>query len=123
MIKVIIAGSRDFNDYTSLESVCLDIFESDLKFSEELPEIEIVSGMAKGADSLGETFAENYDFKLKQFPALWDIFGKSAGFKRNERMARYADVLIAFWDGESKGTKHMINLAETFGLKVFVIEI
>ena len=52
------------------------------------------------------------------FPADWDLEGKSAGFKRNVKMAEYADALVAFWDGESKGTKHMIEIAKEKGLDI-----
>lgn len=112
-MKVIIAGSRSFNDYSLLYNVCyfeLSIYNN----------IEIVSGGARGADSLGEKFAHDNNYKLKVFPAKWDKYGKRAGYLRNREMAQYADVLIAFWDGESKGTKHMIDLAHKHDLKVIV---
>lgn len=87
--------------------------------------LEIISGVANGADKLGERFAEEYNLKIKKFPANWDLYGKSAGYKRNEQMALYAKedngVLIAFWDGESKGTVHMIKLARKYDLTTIVI--
>ena len=55
---------------------------------------------------------KSMDIKLSTSPADWDLDGKSAGFKRNVKMAEYADALVAFWDGESKGTKHMIETAK-----------
>jgi hypothetical protein len=124
MIKVIIAGGRTFDNYFLLEQECNKIFASidPINF-----DIEIVSGTANGADKLGESFAKNYNLKVARFPANWDLYGKSAGYKRNEQMAKYAmqdselGVLIAFWDGESRGTKHMIDLANKHGLKVFVV--
>ena len=86
--------------------------------------MEIVCGKARGANTLGEKFAKNYGIKVKYFPADWNSLGKSAGYKRNKQMAEYAKekngVLIAFWDKKSKGTKHMIDLANSNGLKVFV---
>ena len=84
--------------------------------------IEIVSGAANGADKLGEKYASEKEYSIKQFPADWNKYGKSAGYKRNEEMARYADALIAFWDGESKGTKHMIDLANKYNLKINIIQ-
>lgn len=113
-MRIIIAGGRNFNDYDLLFKTCekLLIFQKD---------IEIVSGTANGADRLGERYAKIKKYQLKQFPANWDKYGKSAGYKRNEEMAIYADCLIAFWDGESKGTKHMIDLANKQGLKVRII--
>ncbi len=114
MIKVIIAGGRDFDDFKRLCKVCDDVLKDQNK-------VEIVSGAYKGADLLGERYAAERNYPIKQFPAHWCQYGKSAGLKRNTEMAAYADVLIAFWDEESKGTKHMIELAEQAGLKVKVI--
>ena len=111
-MKVIIAGSRDFNDYETLKKVC------DFMLSRQ-DEVEIVSGTARGADQLGERYAREMGYPIKQFPADWSK-GKSAGYLRNEDMAKYGDALIAFWDGSSKGTEHMINLAKKRGLKVKV---
>ena len=90
--------------------------------------MEIISGTAKGADKLGEAFADKCHIKVKRFPADWITYGKSAGYIRNEQMAKYAmsdnsyGVLIAFWDGKSKGTMHMINLAKKHGLEVHIVK-
>lgn len=115
MFKVIVAGGRDFNDYPLLQQK-LDTF-----LQNKLPNVEIVSGRAKGADSMGETYATVNHLKLKVFPAEWDKYGKSAGYKRNKQMAEYANALIAFWDGKSKGTSHMINLATEHNLQIRVV--
>lgn len=130
-MRVIIAGSRDFNDYALLEKECNRIFSKlahlgyfSLWVQESQDSIEIVSGTARGADQLGERFAEQYGISVKRFPANWNLYGKRAGYLRNEEMALYAKedngVLIAFWNG-SKGTKHMIDLANKHGLRVFVV--
>ena len=111
-MKVIIAGGREFSDYELLKSKCDYILSNQT-------EIEIVSGAARGADALGEQYASERGFLVKQFPADWSI-GKSAGHVRNKQMAQYADALIAFWDGKSKGTGHMIDLAKEQNLKVRV---
>jgi hypothetical protein len=113
-MKVIIAGGRTFSDYDLLCQKC------DKALSLQT-EIEIVSGAANGADKLGEKYANEKGYPIKQFPADWDKYGKSAGYRRNEEMAKYADALIAFWDGKSKGTNHMIDLAKHYGLNVVVI--
>ena len=113
MIKVIIAGGRNFTDYNKLCQVCDE-------FLKDQNNIEIVSGAYKGADLLGERYAAERNHPIKQFPADWRRYGKSAGYKRNAEMASYADMLIAFWDGESKGTKHMIELATQAGFNVKV---
>lgn len=114
MIKVIIAGGRNFDDFNRLCQVCDE-------FLQDQNNIEIVSGAYKGADLLGEKYAAKRNHPIKQFPADWRRYGKSAGLKRNIEMAAYADILIAFWDGESKGTKHMIKLATQAGFNVKVI--
>ena len=114
MIKVIIAGGRNFDDFNRLCQVCDEFLQDQNK-------VEIVSGAYKGADLLGERYAAERNYPIKQFPADWKRYGKSAGLKRNTEMAAYADMLIAFWDGESKGTKHMIDLAKQAGLTVRVI--
>jgi hypothetical protein len=59
-------------------------------------------------------------FISKRFPADWDRFGRSAGPKRNKQMAEYGDALIAVWDGESRGTKTMIEFARERGLQVYI---
>ncbi len=72
----------------------------------------IVSGGAKGADFLAEEYAEQKDFTVVVYKAMWDLYGKSAGFKRNVQIIDDADEVIAFWDGKSKGTKHSLGLAK-----------
>ena len=114
-MKVIIAGSRNFNDYNLLKSSCDNLLT-------QFTNIEIVSGTARGADKLGEKYAMEKGYDIKEFPANWNL-GKSAGYIRNDEMAKYSDMLIAFWDGTSKGTKHMIDLANKRSLKVIVIDI
>jgi hypothetical protein len=114
-MKIIVAGSRGFNDYDYLKS-SLDNIIGD-KF-----DVEIVTGMARGADTLGIKYANEMGHEVKEFPAQWDKYGKSAGYKRNAEMAQYADTCVCFWDGFSKGTKHMIDLAYKYNLKVYIIK-
>lgn len=114
-MKVIIAGGRNFNDYDFL---CKKVDEI---LVWNYIDIEIVSGTANGTDKLGERYALEWGFPVKQFPSNWDLHGKSAGYLRNSEMAKYSDLLIAFWDGKSKGTKHMIDLAKKGGLIVEII--
>ena len=116
MLKVIIAGGRDFIDYQLLCHKCDYFVANQAKI-----EFEIVSGRAKGADLLGERYAQGNGYSVKIFPANWDLHGKSAGYKRNIEMAEYADALIAFWDSGSRGTKHMIDTATRLGAKVRVV--
>ena len=116
MFKVIIAGSRTFNDYDLLRQY------ADMKLSSvsQREEIEIVSGCARGADALGERYAAERGYPVKRFPADWQQHGRSAGYRRNQAMAQYADALIAFWDGQSRGTMHMIALAKEHSLMIGV---
>ncbi|MFT5253697.1 MAG: hypothetical protein ACI87N_002740 [Flavobacteriales bacterium] len=114
-MKLIIAGSRNFTDYKKLCEECNHILQDQTN-------IEIVSGAHyKGADNLGEKYAAEKGFPLTKFPADWNRYGKSAGPKRNQQMANYADVLIAFWDGKSKGSLNMINEAKKTNLSIKVI--
>ena len=117
MVKIIIAGSRSFENYPLLEQT-LDEFIASL---DPKKSVEIVSGGARGADRLGEKYARSRCYALKIFPANWDFYGKRAGYIRNAEMAEYADCLVAFWDCQSRGTQHMINLAIQKGLKICCI--
>ncbi len=110
MRKVIVAGSRDFNDYEFLEEIMNNYLGGDI--------VEIVSGTAKGADSLGERYAKENGHNLVQYKAEWSKYLQAAGFIRNEDMARHASELVVFWDGKSKGTKHMLQEARRRGLHV-----
>ena len=104
--KLIVAGGRDFIDYDRVSKTLFDLAESETFQNKG---IALVSGMARGADILAVRFARQHNVKLYEFPANWEVFGKSAGFTRNIQMADFADGLLAFWDGESRGTAHMIQ--------------
>ncbi len=124
--RIIIAGSRSFNNYPYLEYV-VDCYFS--KFISDKNDVEIISGTAKGADRLGELYAEKHGIRVIRCPANWNQYGRAAGYRRNEEMAilsqsgAYNGVLLAFWDGQSRGTKHMIDLAEKYKVKVYIIKI
>lgn len=104
--KLIVAGGRNFNDYETFKSA-LDQYIKDYK---DTYTIEIVSGMARGADILAYQYAKENNLVCHEFPADWEKYSKAAGFIRNKQMAAFADALLAFWDGHSKGTSHMISL-------------
>lgn len=114
-MKLIIAGSRSFDNYELLKDSLLKDFQNNLT--------EIVSGTARGADKLGERYALEFNIPITYFKPDWELHRKSAGYIRNEQMAAYADSCICFWDGVSKGTKHMINLAKKYKLKLKVVMI
>jgi hypothetical protein len=112
-VKIAVVGSRNFNDYDLL---------SEVLFSSVSPnEDTLISGGAKGADSLAEQFAKENEIDCKIFEAEWDKFGKSAGFLRNEQIVEEAEHVIAFWDGKSKGTLNTINKAKKKGINPLVI--
>jgi hypothetical protein len=115
-MRVIIAGSRDFEDYDLLCRTCDKILSLQ-------SDIQVVCGMARGADTLGEDYAKSKGYKVIPYPANWKAYGLGAGHIRNEEMAKNADALIAFWDGKSNGTRGMIELAKKYKLKVRVINI
>lgn len=99
-MKVIIAGSRDLDDYAYVDNA---VYNTDWIIQ------EVVSGTARGVDTTAIDWALVNGVPVKEFPADWDKHGKGAGYIRNSQMADYADALIAIWDGKSKGTLNMIN--------------
>lgn len=128
-MKVIIAGGRYFTNYPLLRTSLDKLFKTKKITA-------IVSGACNtgmltfnrpdgtavcGADGLGERYAEERGYKVEPYPANWSLHGRSAGYKRNEVMAQNADALVAFWDGESRGTGHMIDLAKKYKLRGKVI--
>ena len=117
IFRIIIAGGRDFNDYNLLKEKVDNLISE----KQKTHQIYIVSGKARGADSLGEKYANENGLNIVEFPADWDKHGKSAGYKRNVEMAENADALIAFWDGDSRGTKHMVDIAKEKNLPTRII--
>lgn len=109
-MKYIIAGGRDFYSQDILNKVLSTFSDID----------EIISGQANGADKCGEVFALNNKIALTYYPANWKLYGKSAGYIRNIKMSEYGDALIAFWNGKSPGTKHMIQTMKRCGKPYFV---
>ena len=131
-MKVIIAGGRDFNNYGFAEKVISAVLKNTNN-----EDLTIISGACStgkvtyvrpdgtnvcGADGIGERYAADHNIKVCYYPADWETHGKAAGMIRNKQMADAceADVdgLIAFWDGESRGTENMIRLAGMKGMKI-----
>lgn len=128
-LRIIVSGSRGFSDYEFIKKE-LDSRINDIIVEKFLlhDEVRIVTGGAKGVDALAERYADDNDFNQRIFYAVWATHGKSAGFIRNSEMLSYAvsnglenAALIAFWDGKSKGTKHMIDIATKKGIEVQTI--
>lgn len=114
-IKLAVVGSRSFNNYNTLKTVIDSIYEDyDYNIT------TIVSGGARGADSLGEKYADEYVLEKLIFPADWAKHGKRAGFLRNNDIIKNCDVCVCFWDGESHGTKHDIELCRFYKKPCFI---
>ena len=114
-MKTIIAGSRNIKDSKA------EIFDAlTIYFYGKRP-LEVVSGCARGVDTYGEEWAKENGVTVKRFPANWDKHGKKAGYLRNLEMGNYADEAIIFWDGESPGTRNMIEIMKKLGKPVYFL--
>lgn len=113
MLKVIIAGGRDFKNFELIEETMREFYNHQ--------QLEIVCGGAKGADALGLLWAQQYDFLIRMFPAEWGDYGNAAGPIRNGQMAQHADELVAFWDGYSRGTKNMIETMQKLDKPIHIV--
>lgn len=119
MLYLLVVGSRNFGQWETMKRVLWNAID---KFNEK--DVMIVSGGARGADSLAEKFADEFHFQKKIFPADWDRFGKAAGFIRNKKMHQFIKeqseinndprLVVAFWDGQSRGTAQNFQLADQF---------
>ena len=110
-MKTIIAGGRTITDFQlAFDAIAASHFDI----------TEVVSGCARGADQLGEDWAAHNRIPCRHFAADWIKFGIAAGPMRNTEMAEYADALIAIWDGQSKGTAHMIKTARKLKMHVYI---
>ena len=114
-IRLAIVGSREFNDYNTLENVIENICDEN-----EFEIIEIVSGGARGADALGEQYANKYSIDKNIFYADWKTYGKRAGFLRNVDIIKNCDVCVCFWNGQSHGTKHDIELCRQYNKTCYI---
>ena len=146
MFKIIICGARIFTDYNKLKEVCDNIlskYQYDGYFH-DLKDIEVISGHALGADLLGEKWAKSYGIRGRAFPLLskhWEdmtppVFEKTrangtsfnalAGQNINQRMLDYAmadndfAICIAFYKGDSKGSKGMVRIAKKARLPHYI---
>lgn len=121
IFRVIVAGSRGFLNaraaFQALDFVLGEKLKKD--------DVVIVSGGAQGPDTLGKRWAEQTPIAVKcvEYPAEWAKYGRSAGMRRNEVMADNADALVAFWDGVSVGTKHMIERMVRMGKPVRIVHV
>ena len=107
-MKIAVVGSRDFDDYEFLKKI--------LNYH---PCTQIISGGARGADTLAKQYAIEHGIPIKEFIPDWDTHGKSAGYLRNEQIVEACEELVAFWNGVSSGTMHSLRLAEDAGKPVY----
>lgn len=115
----LVVGSRDFCNYEVLKQKLDSLLQNKEK-------VIIVSGGARGADTLAKQYAVEKGYRYKEFPANWELYGKKAGFIRNEEMHKYIAKAkdrgcVAFWDGKSKGTKQNFSLAKQHNNQIKVI--
>lgn len=112
-MKVIIAGSRQIDDYDYvLDAVLSSPFAANITC--------VISGTAQGVDRLGEAWAKENELDVERYPAKWKTHGKAAGPIRNREMAAIADAAIVVWDGVSTGSKNMIDTMQKLGKPVYI---
>lgn len=122
-MRIIVAGGRKFDNYPMVCNTLDEILKN-----EDLSKVEIISGRAIGADRLGERYAHDHNLKLIEFEAQWFKLGRRAGIVRNGQMADYCSkdpdkksLLVAFWNGSSRGTANMIDQANSLGIEVHIV--
>lgn len=124
-MKLAVVGSRTYTDYkdfrTKLLSMVSYYFDSRKKrvaFS-----VDIITGGAKGADSLAELWAKGNQVSCKVIKPDYNKYGRGAPFVRNTEIAKECDEMVAFWDGHSKGTEDVLKKAVQFGKRVTIFGI
>jgi len=110
-VIVAVIGSRSFSDYKILE----ETLDTTTGLS------QIVSGGSKGADSLAEEYAEKRQIPIVIFKPDWKQYGKGAGIVRNRKIIEVADMVVAFWDGKSKGTANSLTMAKSKGIPIHTV--
>lgn len=116
-MRIIVCGSRDFEDEDAVRDALLEHTTPYQRW-----QVTVVHGAARGADHMAEVAATDLEFSIERHPADWTSFGKSAGPRRNAEMAGLgADLCLAFWDGRSPGTAHMVTVATQAGIPVRII--
>jgi len=111
MKRVAFVGSRDYPDMDEVRGMV-----------QAYKDCEVVSGGARGVDSVAVEEATRLGCPTKVFPADWDTHGKRAGAVRNQQIVDYSDMVVAFWDGKSKGTVITVDMARRAGKDCVVIQ-
>ena len=122
MFSLAVIGSRSFKDYETLEYEVDRIFKRK-KLDKPDRNMCIISGGARGADTLAKRYASEHkkDVYYVEYPADWKLHGKGAGYVRNAEIAKECHSVLAFWDGKSKGTKHTLSVAQSLGKTIKVV--
>lgn len=110
-MRVAIVGSRDFPEPERVRAYVRALRKDDI----------VISGGARGVDSWAVEEAQLQGLSTEVFPADWEVYGRSAGYQRNQSIVDAAEFVVAFWDGKSKGTAHTIKLAQKAGKPVEVL--
>ena len=113
-MRLIVAGSREIHNVDLIETHML-------AFEDRYGLFDLICGMARGVDMAAHDIAESYRIPIHEYPAEWDKYGRGAGYRRNVEMAQAADALLLVWDGESRGSKHMLDVAIQCRMPTIVI--
>ena len=105
MAAIVVAGSRDIDDYAEVSKILDETYFNITT---------LISGTARGVDRLGERWAKEHNILVQRVPADWAKYGRSAGYRRNEEMARLCEGVLCIWDGKSNGTFHMMQMAKKY---------
>ena len=118
-MKILIAGSRNIpsEEYEDIER---DIREALLKLKEKHEEVILISGAARGIDSLAAELAQGLGIKVDFYPAQWSVYGRGAGMIRNKIMVEKCDLALIYWDGSSSGTANTIEQLKAKNKKFFI---
>ena len=109
-VKLAIIGSRSITD---------------VRIADYIPEgvDEIVSGGAKGVDTLAKRYAIENFLKITEFLPQYELYGRAAPLRRNDQIAQYADEALVFWDGASVGTRYTVKAFDRLGKKVTLVKV
>ena len=116
-MKIVVFGGRDFTNRSWMLSCLVELQTEGII----TPDVELICGRARGADNTAYDLFKEAGANIHEFPADWEFYGKRAGFVRNKEMAALADVGLGFWDGKSKGTKHMIDEMKRLNKPLYVV--
>ena len=107
-MKMLIVGSRSITDFDFSPYITADVDT-------------IISGGAEGIDRLAEGYADEHRLSKFILRPQYDLYGRAAPLKRNERMVDIADMVLIVWDGCSKGTQYTLKYAQKTGKPICLV--